>query len=1001
MKTPRQITSSQKIRGVLDNGMLRRKCDIRVPMDRLKLFMCGDGNVGKSSVARALKRSGVSAFLHSMRKAIGMADDSQSINHGFDVISTTIPGAGNCSIWDFAGRTEHWLPQGIIMASACAVFIVVCNLSDPIETQLAQVRFWMRFVASRAQPEAKPRVALVGTHRNAAKEIKLYLKEHFAEVVGQKHADLVARAERLAKIKEVKGRWKWTAIDEYVASLHDEFADLLDMAPRMFCVDAIDPTRSDQNEMRRLRTWISERFAEVRQQRLVPQVCFDVERVLPDVRRHLPIVAPFRSVFREIQRAAAKHKFHISSDEEQFRAVLNHLTKAGEVMCFEEINDSVVLNPHVFGDHIVGRLFCPGDSGVIVNKRDGSPYLFRQSNLESALQKSSRNLGEVKNILSVLESLDIIFPWTVHTVAPWETPPDHRDPLYAIPGRLCQDWGGEGGVAGYDSRPTHCWMPTTGHDDRWHHLGVRLDITSAQLIIPPSAFPRLQSQLSRHTGFRMWRNGVGTSTSTLDGHTEVESLVEMHDSLQWIDVCVRSGLGSEKTCVQLLLELVTMCERLGAQFRATIISVDAVRAGTVGNVERVDIPGAINQSEEDARRSLPSQWLRAQFSDLLNPTRIYFDRPEPGPYVIVMSHDPREVNTLWQVAWALREAGFLVFNGAQINPNEERDAIFYDKYLNACSIGLVLLSESYFASRARQDELKMMHNERKAIIPIKAAPFGKPPMQLDRMIGSHIPLCRARSAECFIDAFEVNMRLLIKALVDAGARRSHDCPPDDLDGDRDVGVAAPADAVYDHPVVPSAAAMLTTVGMCASGDAIDRKTVKRAEPRHPFYFDRPEAGSNVIVVSYATKNKDAMWQVANGLRELGFHVFNGGQILPGEEWDDVYFNLYLEKCKVGLVLLSEAFFESRPCRDELKMMYSQEKMIIPIKVGPFSKPPLQFVRMLGNHIPMCDRSTPDIFAHHWDDNMHDLTVVLERGLRGADACGPSRDRRASLAPPSL
>jgi hypothetical protein len=82
-------------------------------------------------------------------------------------------------------------------------------------------------------------------------------------------------------------------------------------------------------------------------------------------------------------------------------------------------------------------------------------------------------------------------------------------------------------------------VPSKDTFDQWHYLGVRLDITNSQLMIPPSSFPRLQSQLSRLSGFRMWRNGARTCTTTITGHIEIESLVELHDGLQWIDVCVR------------------------------------------------------------------------------------------------------------------------------------------------------------------------------------------------------------------------------------------------------------------------------------------------------------------------------------------------------------------------------------------------------------------------------------------------------------------------------
>ena len=56
------------------------------------------------------------------------------------------------------------------------------------------------------------------------------------------------------------------------------------------------------------------------------------------------------------------------------------------------------------------------------------------------------------------------------------------------------------------------------------------------------------------------------------------------------------------------------------------------------------------------------------------------------------------------------------------------------------------------------------------------------------------------------------------------------------------------------------------------------------------YFERPPPGENVIVVSYSTNQRDAMWEVVRNLNEAGYLVFNGDQIKPGEEWDQVFFD---------------------------------------------------------------------------------------------------------------
>jgi hypothetical protein len=856
------------------------------------------------------------------------------------------------------------------MASASAVFLVACDLSDSVEVQLTQLRFWLRFIASRAQPDTPPRVAIVGTHRGAAKMLRTRLREHFTELVGTEHVEIVARAQRLDQIKALDGRWTSTAVEEAVASLHEEFADLLDLAPRIFYIESEGLEPTDRKEMTRLRSWILGRFTEIRAARLVPQVFFDVERLLLQCRRVLPTVAPFRDVLKELGRAS---NGKIDLSEERFRSILVHLTKAGFVMCFEDVYDDVVLDPSVFGKHIIGQLFCPGDSGVIVKHED--KYLFRRSSLEKALVKTKLRLGDFAHILQILVELELIFPWTVLAGLPWEVPPDVSDPLFAIPGRLCQAPSGQR-VPEYHQRPQDAWKePLHGAGNRWTYLGVRLDITNSQLMVPPSAFPRLQSQLWQHRGFRMWRNGVTTCTNdTMYGKIEVESLVEMHDSLQWIDVCVRSGLGLEKKCVQLLVELVTMCERLGAQLRATVIPVDTVRCGNVGNARRIDSPGASQQTADDARRQLPSQWLRSIYTRILNPIAIYFDRPPPGPNVICISYATPQKDIMWQVAFALAEHGFKVVNRDQINAGEEEDTIYFDEYLAVCKVGLVMLSDEYFVSRHRGDELTMMFEENKRIIPLKVASFKKPPICLDRMLGDHIPMGRGASAETFTDAFECNIRLLIRALKDAGVHEGDDDEPGG-------GGGAP-------PPEPAAGAKggdaCTAIAKILEAGPEESDVPPPLELRHPRFFARPPAGSRVIVMSYASQTKDPMWQVANALKDrFGYAVFNGGQILGGEQWDEIYFNEYLSECKVGLVLLSDAYFASRPCKDELRMMYSQEKAIIPIKVAAFEKPPISFVRMLGNHIPMCDRSTQDVFADAFDENIQDLHEAIERGLHTA------------------
>ena len=242
-------------------------------------------------------------------------------------------------------------------------------------------------------------------------------------------------------------------------SLHEEFADLLDLAPRMYYIESCSPNPTDRAEMSRLRRWISRMYQQIQTVRMVPQVCFDVAKLLPTIRQKLPTVCPFNDVLQEVRSVGAIDL----PDEEGFRAVLGHLSKAGLVIPFEDVHDTVVLDPQVFGEHIIGQLFCPGNRGVIVSQQDN--YLFRQSKLEHALKKTGRELGDVSHVLHILVDLEFIYPWTVE-LAPWEVPPDHDDPLFAVPGRLSHVPTGEG-VREYHKRPASCWMrPSREMNDR-------------------------------------------------------------------------------------------------------------------------------------------------------------------------------------------------------------------------------------------------------------------------------------------------------------------------------------------------------------------------------------------------------------------------------------------------------------------------------------------------------------------------------------------------------
>jgi hypothetical protein len=574
-KTPRQIAHTKEMRRAIDRARLYGET---TAPPRIRLFLCGHGEVGKSTLARALQRSDIAASLLSLPSV------HNERTHGFAAFPATIPGAGECTIVDFAGQSEYWVPNGMLMATESGVFLVVCNLADPPDMQFSQLRYWLRFIASRASRaslQAKPRVALVGTHRSAAPTLKKKLSSQTAADQEKTKQQI----KRLDRIKRDGDRWVSTLVGSFVPLLLEKFADLLEMSPQLYYVDSVSPHKIDLTEMRRLREWLGLMFDDVRALKPVPKVCLEVAALLSKVRKTsvTDVLAPFDRVLTEL-RVCAPDTVDLS-DDDRVRAVLSHLSDTGDIMYFEDAGDVVVLQPHEFGERVIGQLFCPvgtpGFTSLLAIDKDLG-YRFRRSALVDALNKlekaaKSCNVGDIDTVLRILQDLELVFP--VHNSKGADA---LADTLYAVPGRLAHT-DNVALVNRFETMCVNAWKDATAG---CHHVGVRLRINNSSLMIPPSTSSRLLYRLSAAPGFAMWQRGARTTcVPTGDGRVFVEGLIDIDDSLQFIDVVVRSeveGLAALQSCVEHLQHVVATCEAVCAEsvvrFEARVILLTPFKA---------------------------------------------------------------------------------------------------------------------------------------------------------------------------------------------------------------------------------------------------------------------------------------------------------------------------------------------------------------------------------------------------------------------------------------
>ena len=138
-----------------------------VCMDRVKLLVCGASGVGKTELVESLK----CRFLRSLfRRRSSSSDVNRAASkhtHGIAIHQTTIPSSKEFSIWDFSGLKDYYLIHEKFMSSRNSIFIVVFSLRDPIQKQIAQVRFWLSFIKAKLtlsiSVEAKPHIVLVAS----------------------------------------------------------------------------------------------------------------------------------------------------------------------------------------------------------------------------------------------------------------------------------------------------------------------------------------------------------------------------------------------------------------------------------------------------------------------------------------------------------------------------------------------------------------------------------------------------------------------------------------------------------------------------------------------------------------------------------------------------------------------------------------------------------------------------------------------------------------------
>lgn len=143
-------------------------------VSKVRLLVCGAADVGKTSLICSLKTKFLRAFRPIKCGGNYLSPTVHQHTFGFCVEQSSIPSAGDFSIWDFSGHKEYYLTHEYFLESRNTIYIIVYSRHHSYERQLAQVRFWLAMIKSKHRPHKfihygghrgqKPFVILVQSH---------------------------------------------------------------------------------------------------------------------------------------------------------------------------------------------------------------------------------------------------------------------------------------------------------------------------------------------------------------------------------------------------------------------------------------------------------------------------------------------------------------------------------------------------------------------------------------------------------------------------------------------------------------------------------------------------------------------------------------------------------------------------------------------------------------------------------------------------------------------
>ncbi|XP_019647742.1 PREDICTED: death-associated protein kinase 1-like [Branchiostoma belcheri] len=338
----------------------------------VKLFLSGDGQVGKTSLRAILEKTG---FFPAVLWNIRMMFRKEEFNPtpGVHVSRKHVKGIGRLSLHDFAGQAQFYVTHAMLLRTTNAIFPVVYKITDGEEEQERQVHGWLSFInCSNPDPTNMPRIVLIASHADKLQD----------KTAGQRRAE---------------------AMVEHYREL---FEGALVVSPEVFLMNCLEAGSADIRRLRDVLAAFKEEMLEDRQ--AVPKVCVQLMSNLSRWRKK-------RQTFPVLQwkeyLAIVRQDTPVSLAERTVQLASSYLHDIGEIIYLRrDATAVVVLSPQWLYTSVFGILLAPDNFPIDNIKRTAQDHV-----TYGELKRVFGTVADIPLLIKLLQDFQLCHTFDGHT----------------------------------------------------------------------------------------------------------------------------------------------------------------------------------------------------------------------------------------------------------------------------------------------------------------------------------------------------------------------------------------------------------------------------------------------------------------------------------------------------------------------------------------------------------------------------------------------------------